>query len=68
MRVTGVVSDAGVGCSGTRRIYFGRGCVEVYFATGRIYMYVCIQVVGTDGVLPMLHAQTEKEGSKAMAS
>jgi hypothetical protein len=26
-------------------------------------MYVCIQVVGTDGVLPMLHTQTEKEGA-----
>jgi hypothetical protein len=46
----------------------GYMCVEVYLATGRIYMYVCIQVVGTDGVLPMLHTQTEKEGSKAMAS
>jgi hypothetical protein len=65
MRVTGVqVLDGFILEEGA----IGYMCVEVYFATGRIYMYVCIQVVGTDGVLPMLHAQTEKEGSKAMAS
>jgi hypothetical protein len=69
MRVTGVLSDAGLGCQVLDGFILEEGavgylCVEVYFATSCSYVYLCIQVVGADGVLPMLHTQTEIEGAR----
>jgi hypothetical protein len=74
MRVTGVLSDAGVGCQVLDDFIVEEGavgylCVEVYFATGR--SYVCTQVVVE---VPMMFCRCyirrrrkkEREATKAL--